>query len=225
MSQRLTRNHYSRTYAGGESSRVREIPIKLDYNTHSNDDDARVRGKSSKTLNGSSYSRNSEARSNNSTPYKDYLKKSENIGTYNSQHDDNDTLERMKAELSTPRIFWDHGIDTENVRERSSSMSRDRRAQSEQKKKSVQIQASPRRQRSASVGGGLRQEIDTSRYNGKDVEEIFKPMWSWYYGENDQNNRNIVKKRKFFLFVKFNIFSFLCRHEKEASQSSRRGQH
>ena len=92
MSQRLTRNHYSRTYAGGESSRVREIPIKLDYNTHSNDDDARVRGKSSKTLNGSSYSRNSEARSNNSTPYKDYLKKSENIGTYNSQHDDNDTL-------------------------------------------------------------------------------------------------------------------------------------
>ena len=69
----------------------------------------------------------------------------------------------MKVELSTPRIFWDHGIDTENVRERSSSMSRDRRAQSEQKKKSVQIQTSPRRQRSASVGGGLRQEIDTSR--------------------------------------------------------------
>ena len=45
---------------------------------------------------------------------------------------------RMKAELSTPRIFWDHGIDTDK-RERSSSLSRDRRAKSEQKKKNVQV--------------------------------------------------------------------------------------
>jgi len=98
----------------------------------------------------------------------------------------------MKAELSTPRIFWDHGIETGD-RERSSSMSRDRRAMSEQKKKSVQVQT--QRQRSASVGGrSYRNALNPSQYNGRDVEEMFKPMWSWYYG--DQDNKVIMPSSK-----------------------------